>query len=218
MNLVDRLHTTGIVPVTAVSSSDEALRICEALLAGGLPVIEVTFRTSAAANAIQTAVSRFPEMLVGAGTILSREDVNAARDAGAAFAVAPGLNSKVVEEAHKIALPFFPGVSTPSEIEGALQLGCTIQKLFPVEALGGMSYLKAISAPYVHTGIRFMPTGGVNLRNLADYLEFPSVIAVGGTWIAPPDLITNGAWPTIGELVREAVALVQSIRDPRVQA
>jgi 2-dehydro-3-deoxyphosphogluconate aldolase/(4S)-4-hydroxy-2-oxoglutarate aldolase len=218
MKILDQLQSAGIIPVASVPNADAALHVCDALMTAALPLVEITFRTSAAAAAIAAAVQRFPKMLIGAGTVLSPEDVKAAHDAGASFGVAPGFNPGVVEAAHALDLPFFPGVSTPSEIENALQLGCTIQKLFPIEALGGVTYLKAVSAPYAHKKIRFIPTGGISLRNLAQYLTIPTVVAVGGSWIAAPDSIENAAWPSIANRAAEAVTLVNSIRDPRVEA
>lgn len=218
MSAADHVGAAGVVPVASVPDVESAVQLCAALVSAELPVVEITFRTPAAADAITAVVQRFPDMLVGAGTVLSREDVRAARDAGAAFAVAPGFNPSVAQAARDADLPFFPGVSTPSEIEAALTAGCTILKLFPAEALGGVPYLRAIAAPYAHKGVRFIPTGGIDVRNLAGYLALPSVLAVGGTWIASSEAVNGSKWSIIAERAREAVETVRSIRDPRVHA
>lgn len=218
MTLVERISACGIVPVASVPDSDAAVRVCTALMNANLPVVEFTFRTAAAAESIAAAVRGFPEMIVGAGTVLSRDDIRAARDSGAAFAVAPGFNPVVVHAAQDVSLPFFPGVSTPSEVEAALQYGCTVQKFFPAESLGGAPYLNAMSVPYAHRQVRFIPTGGVNVANLRDYLALPSVLAVGGTWIASAEAIAHAQWTSISDRAREAVEAVRAVQDPRVQA
>ncbi len=161
----------GVVPVIAIESVEAALPLADALLEGGLPVAEITFRTAAAAEVIAQMARHRPALLVGAGTVLSEENVKAAKAAGARFAVAPGLNPAVVQHAAQAGLPFAPGVCTPSEIEQALGLGCRIVKFFPAEPSGGVEMVKALAAPYSHMGIRFMPTGGVNTGNLESYLS-----------------------------------------------
>lgn len=218
MSAADHVGAAGVVPVASAPDVESAVQLCAALVGAALPVVEITFRTPAAADAIAAVVQRFPDMLVGAGTVLSREDVRAARDAGAAFAVAPGFNPSVAQAARDADLPFVPGVSTPSEIEAALAAGCTILKLFPAEPLGGVPYLRAVAAPYAHKGVRFIPTGGIDGRSLAGYLAVPSVLAVGGTWIASSDAVNGAKWPVIAERAREAVETVRSIRDPQVHA
>jgi len=198
--------------VLAIEAVEAALPLADALLEGGLPVAEITFRTAAAAAVIAAVVRHRPAMLVGAGTVLSAESVDAAKRAGARFAVAPGLNPIVVQYAAKAGLPFAPGVCTPSEIERALELGCRTVKFFPAEASGGVEMVKALAAPYAHVGIRFLPTGGVNAGNLASYLSLEAVAAVGGTWIAKPDDLLAGRWSTIRERCREAVEIVRRVR------
>ncbi len=202
----------GVVPVLAVDSVESALPLADALLEGGLPVAEITFRTAAAAEVIARMSSHRPDLLVGAGTVLSEENLVAAKAAGARFAVAPGLNPAVVQYAAEVDLPFVPGVCTPSEIEQALGLGCRVVKFFPAEPSGGVEMVKALAAPYAHTGIRFMPTGGVNTGNLEKYLAVPSVAAVGGTWIAKPEDLAAGRWQTIRDRCREAVEIVRRVR------
>ncbi len=195
----------GVVPVIALEREEDALPLADALLAGGLPVMEITFRTAAAAAAIHTISTERPEMLVGAGTVLTQSNLQDAKDCGARFAVAPGLNPEMLQAAKALDLPFVPGIATPSDIEMGLALGCTTLKFFPAGALGGVAMLKALSGPYAHTGIRFMPTGGVNLQNLGQYLSLPTVSAVGGTWLAKSADIAAGNWDVITAASKEAI-------------
>ncbi len=203
--MFDKLRQFGVVPVVAVDDVDNGLRLCEALLSGGLPVAEITFRTAAAADVIQAASKRFPELLLGAGTVLTTDQVDRAIQAGARFAVAPGCNPTVVRAAQRQGLPFAPGVCTPSDVERALELKCQLLKFFPAEASGGVPMLKALIGPYGHTGIGFCPTGGVTIANMKDYLALPQVAFVGGTWIAKSDLVKKGDWAAISDLARQAV-------------
>jgi 2-dehydro-3-deoxyphosphogluconate aldolase/(4S)-4-hydroxy-2-oxoglutarate aldolase len=182
------------------------MRLCEALIAGGLPVAEVTFRTAAAADVIREACVRFPEMILGAGTVLTVDQVKRAKAAGAGFAVAPGCNPTIVKAAQAEGLPFAPGICTPSDVERAVELGCKLLKFFPAEVSGGVPMLKALIGPYGHLGIAFCPTGGVTTANLKDYLALPQVAFVGGTWIAKKDLIKAGDWAGITALAKAAVA------------
>jgi 2-dehydro-3-deoxyphosphogluconate aldolase/(4S)-4-hydroxy-2-oxoglutarate aldolase len=169
-----------VVPVLTVESADDAERACEALLAGGLTSVEITFRTDAAAEAIRRA-SRIDGLLVGAGTVLSVEQLDAALQAGARFVVAPSTNPVVIEAAQRAGVPFVPGAATPTEIDRARALGCDVVKIFPASVVGGPAFIKAVSP--VFPGVRFVPTGGVTLENLGEYLALPSVLACGGTWI-----------------------------------
>jgi 2-dehydro-3-deoxyphosphogluconate aldolase / (4S)-4-hydroxy-2-oxoglutarate aldolase len=200
----------GIVPVIAIDSVDAALPLADALLAGGLPLVEITFRTAAAADVIRRLTAERPQLLVGAGTVLTAANLDAAVQAGAKFGVAPGLNPQIVRRAREAGLPFVPGVATPSEIEQALALGCRVVKFFPAEALGGVAMLQALVAPYAHTGVRLVPTGGVGPGNLKSYLDLPQVAAVGGTWLAKPDDLAAGRWPVIRERCAAAVAQQRS--------
>jgi 2-dehydro-3-deoxyphosphogluconate aldolase/(4S)-4-hydroxy-2-oxoglutarate aldolase len=200
----------GVVPVVIVDDAAWAEPLAAALLAGGLPVAEVTFRTDAAADAIAAIRRTHPDVLVGAGTVLDVATVNRALEAGASFIVAPGFNPEVVDACLARAMPVIPGVATPTEIEAGLARGLRLLKLFPAEALGGRRYLTAIAAPY--RGVRFMPTGGVNPDNLADYLALPQVAACGGTWIATTAAMRAGRWAQITALAAEAVALVGAAR------
>lgn len=197
-----------IVPVIAIDDIAHALPLADALLAGGLPVVEITFRTAVAADAIRLLSRERPQLLVGAGTVLDAATVDAAVDAGARFALAPGCLPETFKHAAARGLPFVPGVQTPSEVELARSLGCTLMKFFPAEAAGGRAMLEAIHAPYRHTGIQFIPTGGISPANLADYLQSPSVAAVGGTWLARPADMREGRFEEITTRVRDALAAV----------
>jgi len=209
------LMTHVVVPVIAIDSVDAALPLADALIAGGLPVAEITFRTAAAAEVIARIAKDRPSLVLGAGTVLSAENVRRAKEAGAAFGVAPGLNPEVVKEAARVGLPFIPGVITPTEIEQALSLGVTLLKFFPSEAFGGLATIKALSAPYAHAGVRFMPTGGVTTANLALYLASEAVACVGGTWIASRDAIAQRKWDQVTASCRAAVETVRAARGPR---
>jgi len=210
----ETIDRAGIVPVIAIDSAEAALPLADALLEGGLPLVEITFRTAAAADAIRTIASQRPQLLVGAGTVLTQENLEAACACGARFGVAPGLNPQIVCRAKELGLPFVPGIATPSDIEQGLALGCRVLKFFPYEALGGVNLIKALAAPYAHTGMRLVPTGGVSMANLESYLGQKVVAAVGGTWIAKQEDIAAGKWAEIRDRCREAVALVQRIRKP----
>ena len=178
-----QLDKIKIIPVLVLETLEEGLQVCEQLCANGLPAAEITFRTAAAESIIREAVKRFPEMYIGAGTILNTTDLNRAADAGAQFGVAPGFNPKVVAAANALEFNFIPGVCTPSEVEQAMDHGCKTLKFFPAEAAGGVNMLKSLIAPYKHLGVRFMPTGGVKPTNVEDYLAIKEVAAVGGTWL-----------------------------------
>lgn len=197
----DTLAQYKIIPVLVLEDLESGLRRCELLCECGLPVAEITFRTKAAESIIREASRRFPEMFIGAGTILNTADLHRAFDADAKFAVAPGFNPTVVGEAMKNGYAFAPGICTPSEIEQAYELGCRFFKFFPAEAAGGVKMLKSIAAPYKHLGIKFMPTGGVTIDNAADWLAVPEVSAAGGTWLNKAD----------AEGIRKAVALAKSL-------
>jgi 2-dehydro-3-deoxyphosphogluconate aldolase/(4S)-4-hydroxy-2-oxoglutarate aldolase len=203
--LTARLEQLRVVPVVTIESAADAAGLAGALAAGGLPIAEVTFRTDAAAEAIAAIRAAQPEVLVGAGTVLDAATVDRALDAGAEFIVAPGFNPVVVAYALSRGVAVVPGVVTPSEIEAAMMLGLRVLKFFPAEASGGPGYLSAVRATYPM--VRFMPTGGVSIANLASYLALPNVIAVGGTWIATAEAIKNQRWDEITGLVAEAVAV-----------
>ena len=205
--MLERTVRKRIVPVVVVDDEDSAEALAEALLAGGLDVMEITFRTAAAARAIRRIAVKYPAILLGAGTLLERDQVLRARDAGAVFGLAPGLNPRIVETAAECGLAFAPGVMTPGEVEQALGLGCKLLKFFPAEAAGGIAMLKALAGPYAHTGVKFIPTGGVTAGNLAVYLKSPMVAAIGGSWMVDKELVAAGRWDEITRLTREAVAM-----------
>ena len=202
-----RIEQGRIIPVIALEDATDAVPLCKALQAGGLTVAEITFRTKAAPEALRTVAREFPEFILGAGTVTLLDEVEAAKDAGAQFAVAPGFNPKIVTRAQELDLPFFPGVCTPSEVEAALDLGCRILKFFPAGAMGGLKVIKALYGPYSHRGVKFIPTGGVNAGNLAEYIAHPAVLAVGGSWIVSKALLKAKDWSRVTELTREAVQI-----------
>lgn len=209
-----RIAKLGVVPVIAIENADAAIPLADALIAGGLPVVEITFRTAAAVEAIRKIAKERPQVIVGAGTVLTNANLEAAKAGGAAFAVAPGLNPETVKQARAIGLPFVPGIATPSDIESGLSLGCNLLKFFPAEANGGVGMLEALSAPYKHTGLRFMPTGGVNTTNLESYLKLETVAAVGGTWIAKKDDLAGGKWDDVRARCQAAREIVAKARTP----
>lgn len=211
----ERIAGHGVVPVLAVERPSSVSSLGEALRAGGLPVAEVTFRTAAAAEVLSAFRRDYPGILLGAGTVLTPENAERAKESGARFLVAPGLNPEVVRAAHELGLPMVPGIQTPSELEQALALGCRVLKVFPAELAGGVALVKALAGPYGHTGVRFIPTGGVSLANLESYLAEPAVLAVGGTWIAKKEDIASGRWDTIRSRCREAAEIVERIRPDR---
>ena len=199
----EKFQEYAVVPVVVLEDAKDAAPLAKALCEGGLPCAEVTFRTDAAAEAIKIMTTNFPDMCVGAGTVLNAEQVDAAVEAGAKFIVSPGLNPRTVKYCIEKNVPVTPGTSSPSDIEQAIELGLEVVKFFPAEQSGGLAKIKAMAAPYVN--MKFMPTGGINAKNLTDYLDFKKVIACGGSWMVPGDLINAGQWDKIEQLTREAV-------------
>ncbi len=208
-NILSKIHNFLIVPVVAIHDANNADALASALLAGGLPCAEITFRTEAAVNAIKTIAKR-KEMLVGAGTVLTIEQVKSAVGAGAQFIVSPGFNPKVVDYCIKNEIPVTPGISNPTDIEMALDFDLRVVKFFPAEAFGGLKTLKAISAPYAM--MKFIPTGGIHAGNLFDYLQFPPVFACGGSWMVKSNLISEGRFDEIEQLTREAVKIAKKVK------
>lgn len=205
MSLTDRLHQLRLLPVIALNRAEQAEPLGQTLLAAGLPAAEITFRTPVAAEAIRRLRTAFPELLIAAGTILTPAQVDAALAAGADFIVSPGLNPTTVRYCQQQGIPIIPGVNNPSQVEQALELGLSTLKFFPAEASGGLAMLKALAAVYP---VQFMPTGGISPANLEKYLAQPNVIACGGSWMVPGDLIDQGDWATLGRLIADAVALL----------
>ncbi|WP_029916844.1 bifunctional 4-hydroxy-2-oxoglutarate aldolase/2-dehydro-3-deoxy-phosphogluconate aldolase [Pelobacter seleniigenes] len=206
--MINELKKRPIIPVIVIDDAADALPLAEALLEGGMDVIEVTFRTAAAAEAISLIGKKFPEMLLGAGTLLTEEQGQRALDAGIKFGLAPGLNPDVVNFFKAKNTLFIPGVMTPSEIEQGLALGCKLQKFFPAEAAGGIKMLKALAGPYASQGLQFCPTGGVSLANMNDYLALPIVSNIGGSWLATKQQIADKQWGAITAQVKDALAKV----------
>ena len=208
--ILDELMAFGVVPVVVLNRAEDAKPLAEALVKGGLKCAEVTFRTAAAAESIKIMTENFPEMLVGAGTVLSTEQVDQAVNAGAKFIVSPGFDPEVVDYCLEKKIPVLPGVVTPSEVAQGYKRGLKILKFFPAEQAGGLAMIKAMAAPY--TTIKFMPTGGINADNMKNYLEFNKIAACGGSWMVKGSLIDEGNFEKIEELTREAVSLVKKIR------
>lgn len=202
-DVLKRFQKLGIIPVVKIDDAKNAAPLAKALCEGGLPVAEVTFRTVAAEEAIKNMVQACPDMFVGAGTVLTTEQVDRAVAAGAKFIVSPGLNPKIVKYCIEKNIPITPGTSSPTDIEQALELGLEAVKFFPAEASGGLAKIKAMAAPYVN--MLFMPTGGINAKNLNSYLDFPKILACGGSWMVSDALINTGEFDKIKELTREAV-------------
>ena len=211
MNAVlEQFQKIGIIPVVVLDDAKDAEPLGRALMAGGLPCAEVTVRTAAAEESIRIMSEKFPDMLVGAGTVLTTEQVDRAVAAGAKFIVSPGINPKVVEYCVKKNIPITPGTCNPSNVETALEFGLDVVKFFPAEPAGGLKYIKAIAAPYV--GMKFMPTGGINAENVKDYLKYDRILACGGSWMVKGDLIKAGNFEKIKELTAEAAQIVKDIR------
>jgi len=205
-DLLSKIEQCGILPVIKIDDARDAVPLADAIIKGGLPAAEVTFRTMAAEAAIRNIVSKFPEMLVGAGTVLTPDQARIALNSGAQFIVSPGFNPMVVDFCLEQGVLVMPGISTPTELEAAMSKGLTLVKFFPAGALGGLAYLKSMSAPY--SGVHFIPTGGVDASNLLDYLKFNKVLACGGSWMVKADLIAAHQFERITALVAEAVATI----------
>lgn len=209
-SVLKQIQEIGIVPVVVLEDAKDAEPLAQALCDGGLPCAEVTFRTAAAEESIKIMSEKFPDMLVGAGTVITTEQVDRATAAGAKFIVSPGLNPSIVKYCADNGILITPGCANPSDIEQAIAYGLEVVKFFPAEQAGGLPYIKAISAPY--TGIKFMPTGGINPENVRDYLSYNRILACGGSWMVKGDLVKAGNFDKIRELVKEAVGIVKESR------
>ena len=209
-DITERFEKLGVVPVVVLEDAKDAVPLAAALVEGGLPCAEVTFRTEAAEESIRLMTEQFPEMLVGAGTVLTVEQVDAAVRAGAKFIVSPGFDAEIVDYCLKNQIPVFPGCISPSEVAQAVKRGLKVVKFFPAEPAGGISMIKAMAAPY--TGLKFMPTGGINAKNLEEYLSCDKIVCCGGSWMVKGDLVKAGEFDKIRELTEEARKLVDSIR------
>ncbi len=208
--MMQQLKKIGIIPVVVLNDVKDALPLAERLMKGGLPCAEVTFRTDAAEESIRRIAKEFPDMIVGAGTVLTTEQADRAIGAGSKFIVSPGFNPKVTEYVLKKGVPMTPGVCTPTEIEAAMSLGLDVLKFFPAEPSGGLGMIKAVCAAYVK--LQIMPTGGINANNVRDYLKYDKIVACGGSWMVNGKLISEGKFDEIETLVREAANIVKEIR------
>lgn len=208
--VLEKIQKIGIVPVVVLDDAKDAAPLAKALCEGGLPCAEVTFRTAAAEESIRMMSEQFPEMLVGAGTVLTTEQVDRAVAAGAKFIVSPGLNPRIVKYCVEKGILIIPGCANPSDIEQALENGLEVVKFFPAEPAGGLRMIKAMAAPYV--GVKFMPTGGINQNNVKDYLAYDRILACGGSWMVKGDMVAAGEFDKIKELAAEAVEIVKESR------
>ena len=208
--MMQQLKKIGIIPVVVLNDVKDALPLAERLMKGGLPCAEVTFRTDAAEDSIRRIAKEFPDMIVGAGTVLTTEQADRAIGAGSKFVVSPGFNPKVTEYVLKKGVPMTPGVCTPTEIEAAMSLGLDVLKFFPAEPSGGLGMIKAVCAAYVK--LQIMPTGGINANNVRDYVKYDRIVACGGSWMVNGKLISEGKFDEIETLVREAANIVKEIR------
>lgn len=208
--VLEQFAQIGIIPVVVLNDVKDAIPLGKALMEGGLPCAEVTFRTDAAEESIRVMAKEFPDMLVGAGTVLTIEQVDRAVNAGAKFIVSPGINPKVVEYCVNNNIPITPGTCNPTNVETAIEFGLDVVKFFPAEAAGGLKYIKAIAAPYPQ--MKFMPTGGISEANVREYLAYDRIIACGGSWMVKGDLIKAGDFDKIRELTRNAANIVKEIR------
>ncbi len=204
--VLEEISKIGIVPVIALDDVKDAELLAKALIEGGIPCAEVTFRTKAAEESIKIMSSKFPELLVGAGTVLTIEQADKAVAAGAKFIVSPGFNPKVVKHCIEKDIPVTPGCSSPSDVEQAIELGLEVVKFFPAEAAGGLNMIKSMAAPYVN--MKFMPTGGINEKNVTSYLDFDKVIACGGSWMVNKDMVKAGDFESIKKLTKKAVEVM----------
>lgn len=210
--IITKIDNSGVIAVLVINELKHAVPVAKALLKGGVDSIELTLRTPVAMDAARAIKKEVPEMTLGFGTVLTTEQVKAVVDLGADFAVAPGCNPKVIVEAVKLGLPFAPGIMTPSDIEIAIEEGCRILKYFPAETSGGMDNLKNMVAPYQYLGLKFIPLGGLNIKNASAYLESPLITAIGGSWLAKSDLILAEKWDVITENAQEIRNLITNIR------
>ena len=208
--LAEKFQKFGVVPVVVLEDTKDAAPLAKALVEGGLPCAEVTFRTEAAEASIRLMAEQYPEMLIGAGTVLTKEQVNAAVKAGAKFIVSPGFDPEIVDYCLEKEIPVLPGCISPSEVAQAVKRGLNIVKFFPAEAAGGLAMIKAMAAPY--TSLKFMPTGGINAKNLEEYLACDKILCCGGSWMVKGDLVKAGEFDKIREMTKEARQLVDAIR------
>lgn len=210
--LTDRIATSGIIAVIVLEHASQAPHLADALQAGGISAVELALRTPASLGALQTLRHHAPQLLIGAGTVIRPEQVRQVQDAGADFAVAPGANRRILQAAAEAGLPFAPGVAVPSDIEATLEFDCNALKFFPAEPSGGLPYLRSMIAPYQHCGLRMIPLGGLNAANIAPYAADKNILAIGGSWIAPKELISAQDWQAITARAQEAMTVIRQNR------
>ena len=214
-NLIKRISNSGVIAVLVIEDVHSAVPVAKALIAGGISAIELTLRTKVAFDCLKIIKAEVPNLTIGAGTVLTCQQVYEISEIGVDFGVSPGFNPKIIERAQENSLPFAPGIMTPSEIEGAIQLGCTIMKFFPAESSGGIKHLNSMKAPYEHRGVKFIPLGGIDIDNMKNYLLEDNIIAVGGSWIAKPTTIKNKLWDEIKSNALVAKNIVEKLRSDR---
>lgn len=208
MSIIERIEESKIIPIIVPEKAEDVIPVCEALQAGGLKVAEITFRTPSVREALGLMRKRFPGFILGAGTVTEIEELESCIQLGAQFAVAPGLNPVIVRRALELNFPFFPGVCTPTEVDAALGLGCKVLKFFPSEIMGGTKTINALYGPFKHKGVKFIPTGGINEKNLKEYLSTPGVIAIGGSWLVDKTILQEKSWDKITQRTREALSII----------
>lgn len=211
--IIDKIRKSAILAVIVLDNLNHTKPLIEALLQGGVNTIELTLRTPIALHAAKIIKKEYPEILLGFGTVLTKEQVNKVIDVGADFAVSPGCNPKIISEAKRLGLFFAPGIMTPTDIEIAIEEGCKILKYFPAETSGGMKHLRSMAAPYQYLGLEFIPLGGVNISNVRNYLESPEIIAVGGSWVAKRNLIQEENWNKITSNAKEVTSIINQINN-----
>lgn len=211
-DLIRKIDDAGVIAVLVIDELKHTLPLAQALLDGGISAVELTLRTPVALDAAAKIKSNFPEITLGIGTVLTTEQIKAIADIGVDFAVAPGYNPRIVEAAQRSGVSFAPGITSASEIEGAIEQGCRILKYFPAEAIGGMNYLQSMAGPYQYLGLKFIPLGGLNITNVSEYLTSDLVTAIGGSWVAKPQLIREEKWDIIKSNAREITELITQIR------
>lgn len=211
-SIIERLRTSGVVAGFSIEKVEHAVPLCRALHAGGVDCVELMLRSAAGMEAVRAIAANVPEILLGVGTILTPEQAREVKAAGAAFGVAPGMNPRVIKAAQEVGLPFAPGICTPSDLEAAIELGCRFVKLFPAEPMGGVAYLRSMAAPYKHLGIQYFPLGGLNERNMLDYLKEPNVATIGGSWIVKQEMVNKSDWAGITASAASVINILKELK------
>lgn len=211
-SILERLRKSGVVAGFSIEKVEHAVPLCRALLAGGIDCVELTLRSAAGMDAAHAIAANVPEILLGVGTILTPEQAKEVKAAGAAFGVAPGMNPRVIKAAQEVGLPYAPGICTPSDLEAAIELGCRFVKFFPAEPMGGVAFLRSMAAPYKHLGIQYFPLGGLNEKNMLDYLNESNVPTIGGSWIVKQELVSKGDWAGITASAASVIKILKELK------